>query len=151
MHDIGWMAIVATGCMASAVACALIKLLAIEGDQLEATSVLPPRSTRTIEALIAVLNLCFAFGGQVGEQAGRGRWQACDAAVLGMAVQSIDSRRSTPSNRCTLRPPGAHHLQVNWMRYLSGMAHREEFKYAAEVADSLMTLIYLLLGIVACE
>lgn len=42
-------------------------------------------------------------------------------------------------------------MQVNWMRYLSGMAHREEFKYAAEVADSLMTLIYLLLGIVACE
>lgn len=41
--------------------------------------------------------------------------------------------------------------QVNWYRYLTNMAHREEFKYAAELADSAMTVIYLLLGIVACE
>lgn len=59
------MALMATGCMAGAVVTTLIKLLAIEGDSLEATSLLPPRSTRTIEGLIAVLNLFFAYGGQV--------------------------------------------------------------------------------------
>lgn len=31
------------------------------------------------------------------------------------------------------------------------MAHREEFKFAAELADSAMTITYLLLGIVACK
>lgn len=65
VHDIGWLALCATGCMAGAVVTTLIKLLAISGDQLEATSLLPPHSTRTIEGLIAVLNLFFAFGGQV--------------------------------------------------------------------------------------
>ncbi len=66
VHDIGWLALVATGCMFGAVATTLIKLLAITGDSLDATSLVPPHSTRTIEALIAVLNCFFAFGGQVG-------------------------------------------------------------------------------------
>lgn len=72
VHDIGWLALCATGCMAGAVVTTLIKLLAISGDQLEATSLLPPHSTRTIEGLIAVLNLFFAFGGQV-----RVCWDCC--------------------------------------------------------------------------
>lgn len=32
------------------------------------------------------------------------------------------------------------------MRYVSGMAHREEFRFAAEVADGLMSVFYVLLG-----
>lgn len=47
--------------------------------------------------------------------------------------------------------PTAPPRQVNWMRYITGMSHREEFKYATELADSAMTVIYLLLGIVACK
>ncbi|KAL4457812.1 hypothetical protein ABPG75_012677 [Micractinium tetrahymenae] len=102
LHDVGWLSLAATGCMISAVFATLIKLLAIPGDQLALTSLLPPRETRAIEGLIAALNLSFAFGGQ-----------------------------------------------VNWMRYVSSMAHREEFRFAAEVADGLMSVFYVLLGVTA--
>lgn len=53
-----------------------------------------------------------------------------------------------PELRTLPAPPS---LQINWMRYISTMSHREEFKFAAELADSAMTIVYLLLGIVACE
>ena len=43
-----------------AVFATLIKLLAMPGDQLALTSLLPPPETRAIEGLIAALNLSFA-------------------------------------------------------------------------------------------
>lgn len=64
-----WLTMVATGCMVSAVFATLIQLLAIPGSRLEQTSLLPPPTTRAIEGLIASLNLCFAYGGQVSEGA----------------------------------------------------------------------------------
>ncbi|PSC72118.1 tobamovirus multiplication 1-like [Micractinium conductrix] len=40
--------------------------------------------------------------------------------------------------------------QVNWMRYIGAMgSHKSEFRFAAELADSLMLLFYLLLGVTA--
>ncbi len=43
-----------------AVFATLMKLLAMPGDQLALTSLLPPVETRAIEGLIAALNLSFA-------------------------------------------------------------------------------------------
>lgn len=65
IHDAAWLSLVATVCMICAVLATLFKLLAIEGSQWDATSLLPPPGTRGIEGLIAALCLCFAFGGQV--------------------------------------------------------------------------------------
>lgn len=88
--------------MLAVVGATLVRLLAIPGHQLAATSLLPPPGTRTIEALVASLNLCFCFGGQ-----------------------------------------------VNWMRYISSMAHPEQFKFAADLADGCMSVCYVLLALVA--
>lgn len=52
----------------SAVFATLTKLLALPGDQLALTSLLPPPETRAIEGLIAALNLSFAVSGAEGER-----------------------------------------------------------------------------------
>ncbi|EFN54961.1 hypothetical protein CHLNCDRAFT_134730 [Chlorella variabilis] len=101
IHDAAWLSLVATVCMICAVLATLFKLLAIEGSQWDATSLLPPPGTRGIEGLIAALCLCFAFGGQ-----------------------------------------------VNWMRYISSMQHREDFRFSAELADATFSVFYVLISVV---
>ena len=64
-HDVAGLSVVATGCMALAILICLIKLLATPGNKFSQTSLLlPPTSTFTT-AMVGLLNLCFAFGGQV--------------------------------------------------------------------------------------
>ena len=36
--------------------------------------------------------------------------------------------------------------QVNWMRYITGMRHRSQFKYAAGVTSAFMTVLYVIMG-----
>lgn len=51
--------------MVIAVGIVLIKLLAQPGSKLEETSLLGPPSTGYNTAIVALMNLIFAFGGQV--------------------------------------------------------------------------------------
>eukprot|EP00887_Chlorella_sp_A99_P002094 scaffold21.g2094.t1 len=106
VHDVGGLSLVATGCMAAAVLICMLKLLALPGSAFEQTSLLPPREETGgfTTGLVALMNLCFAFGGQAS---------------------------------------------VNWMRYLSAMNKRSEFKKAAELADACMTAAYVVLAVTA--
>ena len=35
---------------------------------------------------------------------------------------------------------------MNWMRYITGMRHRSQFKYAAGVTSAFMTVLYVIMG-----
>lgn len=65
VHDMAGLGMAATACMVGAVFATLIRLLAIPGNRLAETALLPPPTTRAIEGLVAALQMSFAFGGQV--------------------------------------------------------------------------------------
>ncbi len=65
IHDVGSLSIFATAAMVAAAGIALIKLLAMPGSKLEQTSLLPPPGTGHVTFLTSLMNIIFAFGGQV--------------------------------------------------------------------------------------
>ena len=66
IHDAGSLSVVATVAMITAAGIALIKLLAMPGSKLSETTLLLPPGTGHVTVLTAIMNLVFAFGGQVG-------------------------------------------------------------------------------------
>ena len=55
----------ATGAMMLAIAIALVKMWTMEGNRLAETSMGVPGSTGLVSGMTALMNLVFAFGGQV--------------------------------------------------------------------------------------
>ncbi len=119
IHDVGSLSIVATVAMVAAAGIALIKLLAMPGNKLEQTSLLPPPATGHVSFLTSLMNLIFAFGGQVNwmryESAMRSRMEfkyavevrQCAGSPAYMVVQPLIFKVATlPSpQEPSIKPP----------------------------------------------